>query len=105
VLQHHFMVEKPCPVSIFIEKQPLNIELQSLPEKPLNVNMDMNIKANDIIPVCIKLCEPICAKSEYRISIDICEKPFASIAIRGQTMLFGCRGETALNNALAPWKA
>jgi hypothetical protein len=94
-LQHHF-TEKPCPVSIFIEKTPLSIDLQSLPETPFNVNMDMELKANDVIPVSFKLCEPVCAKSEYRLDIDIGGTPFAGVTLRGKTMIFGCDEERSL---------
>ena len=94
-LQHHF-TEKPCPVSIFIEKTPLGIDLQLLPETPFNVNMDMELKADDVIPVCMKLCEPICAKSEYRLDIDIGGTPFAGVTLRGKTMIFGCDEERSL---------
>lgn len=82
VLLHEFNVDKTCPVSLIIEKQ-------------VNVNMDMNLKANEVIPVCIKLCEPICAKSEYKISVDLCEKPFMSVTLQGKTMLYGCSEEKA----------
>jgi hypothetical protein len=91
-LQHHF-TEKPCPVSIFIEKTPLSIDLQSLPETPFNVNMDMKLKANDVIPICMKLCEPVCAKSEYRLDINIFDKPFAGVTLRGKTTISGCGEE------------
>jgi hypothetical protein len=94
-LQHHF-TEKPCPVSIFIEKTPIGIDLQSLPETPFNVNMDMELKANDVIPVSFKLCEPVCAKSEYRLDIDIGGTPFAGVTLRGKTMIFGCDEERSL---------
>jgi hypothetical protein len=95
-LEHHFKLEKPCPVSIFIEKQPLNVEIHSSSEEPLNVNMDMNVIVKEVFPVCIKLCEPICARSEYTIGIDIFDKPFAGITIRGQTTLFNCQDEYSI---------
>ena len=92
-LEHNFNSEKPCPVSILIEKEPLNVEIRSLPEQPLNVNMNMNVAAKEVIPVCVKLCEPICAKSEYTIGIDIFDKPVAGITIKGLTRLFNCHEE------------
>jgi hypothetical protein len=78
------------PVSILIEKQPLNVDFQSFPKEPLNVNMNMNLSTRETIPVCIKICEPICARSEYKIAIDIFEKPFAGITFQGQTKVFAC---------------
>jgi hypothetical protein len=45
----------------------------------------------DTVPVCIKLCEPICADSRYEIGIDIFERPVAKITIGGVTRFFNCR--------------
>ena len=47
--------------------------------------MNMNVTAKEPIPVCIKLCEPICARSDYTIGINIFDNPFASITVRGLT--------------------
>jgi len=91
--EHFFNSEKPCPISIFIEKEPLNVNVSSSSEQPLSVNMNMDVKVKESIPVCFKLCEPICAKSEYTVSFDIFDKPFASLMIRGQTKLFSCQDE------------
>ena len=92
-LEHFFNSEKPCPVSIFIEKEPLNVNVYSSSEQPLSVNMNMDVKVKEAIPVCFKLCEPICAKSEYTVSFDIFDKPFASLMIRGQTTISNCLDE------------
>jgi hypothetical protein len=45
----------------------------------------------DTVPVCIKLCEPICAESRYEIGIDIFERPVAKITIGGLTRFYNCR--------------
>ena len=83
-VEHQFKADKPCPVSISIAKD------------PLNVDMNMNVAAKEPIPICIKLCEPICAKSEYAIGIDIFDKPFAGITIRGMTRFFSCSDESTV---------
>jgi len=90
-LEHKFKVDKPCPVSISFERSPANVLIHTTPEEPLHVDMAMNVVAKKTIPVCIKLCEPICVKSEYTIGIDIFDRPVAAITIRGQTKLFNCR--------------
>ena len=89
-LEHSFK-ETPCPVSISFEKNPANVVLHTDPEQPLHVEMAMNVVAKEAIPVCIQLCEPICAKSDYTIGIDIFDRPVVAINIRGLTRFFNCR--------------
>lgn len=45
----------------------------------------------DTVPVCIKLCEPICADSRYEIGIDIFDRPVAKITVAGTTRFYNCR--------------
>ena len=45
----------------------------------------------DTVPVCIKLCEPICAESRYEIGVDIFDRPDAKIVVSGTTRFFNCR--------------
>lgn len=92
-LEHHFVLEKPCPVSILFDKTPANVVVQTSPEQPLHVDMNMNVIARQVIPLCIKVCEPICARSEYTIAIDIFDRPVAAITVKGQTRLFNCKEE------------
>ncbi|MGN7723201.1 hypothetical protein [Chitinophaga sp. 22620] len=58
-------------------------------DKPLQVSMLHN--QGQAVPLCIKLCEPICAESNYRIGINLLGQPFAEIVIKGVTRLFNCR--------------
>jgi hypothetical protein len=92
-VEHNFKLEEACPVSILIEKQPLNVDIHSSSNEPLNLNMDVNVDVKEAVPVCIRLSEPICARSEYTIGIDIFDKPFAGVTFRGQTMLFNYQDE------------
>ena len=55
--------------------------------------MNMAMRATDAIPLCISLCEPICAESSYTIGITIFDRPVISITIRGRTRLSACREE------------
>jgi hypothetical protein len=59
-------------------------------EQPFHVDMQMNVAAREVIPVCIQVCEPICAESNYTIAIDIFDRPVAAITIKGLTRLFNC---------------
>lgn len=78
VLDHRFESESPAHVVVRSD------------ERPFQVEMDMNLAARDVVPVCIKVCEPICAASEYTIAIDVFDRPVAAITIKGLTRLFNC---------------
>ena len=90
-LSHTFELDEPCPVSVSFEKTPAHVVVQGHPEQPLEVDMNMHVRAEKPVPVCISLCEPICAKSEYDIGITIFDRPVATISVRGLTRLFNCR--------------
>ena len=75
-LEHHF--PKPVDLNMFNNS-----------ERPLHLNM--NLGKEQVLPVCIKLCEPICAESSYRIGINLMGQSFADITIKGITRLFNCR--------------
>lgn len=92
-LDHTFNLDKPCPVSISFEPAPANVVLSSDPQRPLQVSMAMQLVAREPVPVCISVCEPICARSDYTIGIEVFGNPFASITVRGTTRLFACREE------------
>ena len=49
------------------------------------------ITIRDTVPVCIKLCEPICAESKYEIGIEIFDRPVGKITVGGLTRFFNCR--------------
>ncbi|HSB03213.1 MAG TPA: hypothetical protein VLE49_21365 [Anaerolineales bacterium] len=90
-LSHRFEGEQPCPVSIAFNETPAHVILTNDPKQPLAVDMDMLVRAREPIPFCIKVCEPICAESNYTIGINIFDNPFASITVRGLTRLFNCQ--------------
>ena len=92
-LAHHFDPNEPCPVSISFADTPAHVIVATEPHQPVEVDMDMKVTVKETIPVCIKLCEPICAKSDYTIGINIFDNPFASITVRGMTKLANCREE------------
>jgi hypothetical protein len=45
---------------------------------------------DQVAKLCITVCEPICAQSDYTIAIDIFDKPVASITVRGNTKFYAC---------------
>jgi len=87
-LEHRFDPDQPCPVTLSFEAAPANVIVHT--KEPLAVDMRMALTAREDIPLCIKICEPICARSEYTIGIDIFDRPVAAITVRGQTRLMAC---------------
>lgn len=89
-LSHQFDGKEPCPVSIRFEPQPAHVSIETSPKSPLHVDMGMRLMADKPVPVCIKVCEPICAESEYTIGIQIFDRPVATITLRGKTRIAQC---------------
>ncbi len=92
-LEHQFKEDSPLPVTISFDETAARVIVSTDPQKPLAVDMNMRVSAREPIPLCIKLCEPICAKSDYTIGINIFDNPFATINVRGTTRLGDCREE------------
>lgn len=94
--------EQPSVRIVEWPKEPAQLEHQFDPDRPVPVNvafdegaavaldMRMALTAREDVPLCIKICEPICARSEYTIGIDIFDRPVALVTIRGTTKLFAC---------------
>jgi hypothetical protein len=78
LLDHRFDADAPAHVIVRSDEQPFHVDMQ------------MNVAAREVIPVCIQVCEPICAESNYTIAIDIFDRPVAAITIKGLTRLFNC---------------
>jgi hypothetical protein len=91
-LEHHFVGGPSCPVEISFDKTPAEVNVHASAQDPVHVDMqmNMNLTARNTIPVCIEVCRPICAQSEYTIHIEVFDRPVAAITIRGLTRLFNC---------------
>jgi hypothetical protein len=92
-LQHHFDPGQSLPVSVSFQPSPARVVVSTEAGRRMAVDMDMNLRASQALPLCIKLCEPICAESDYTIGISIFDHPVISITIRGKTRLSSCREE------------
>ena len=92
-LQHHFDPGEPLPVTLSFEPSPARVVVSTEPGRRMDVDMNMALRAAETIPICIKLCEPICIESNYTIGISIFDRPVVSITIRGKTRLSSCREE------------
>ncbi len=90
LLEHRFDADAPAHVVV------------SSNEQPFHVDMLMNVAAREVIPVCIKVCEPICAESNYTIAIDMFDRPLAAITIKGLTRIFNCGDKGQTDVQVAP---
>jgi hypothetical protein len=90
LLRHGFDADQPCPVTLAFAPTPAQVVVSSTVQDPVHVQMNMQVSARQPLPVCISLCEPICARSDYRIGIQIFNNPFATIDVRGTTRLSRC---------------
>jgi|WetSurMetagenome_2_1015567.scaffolds.fasta_scaffold11859_3 hypothetical protein len=79
------------PVSVaFQATNALGVTLHGSSD-PMNVNV--GIVQKQPIPVCIKLCEPICARSNYTIGLDLLCIPLFKVNVQGLTKLYNCASE------------
>jgi len=46
----------------------------------------------DMLPVCLRVCEPVCAESDYQITVSLFGNSVATITVKGLTRLFNCEG-------------
>jgi len=86
-LAHEFDDASPFPVSVsFPALPPLAVRLGST-GSAIPVNMRMLLAARSTIPLCISLCRPICADSDYSIGLSLFGRPVITIRLRGRTRL------------------
>jgi len=90
-LAHGFDPASECPLKVSFST-PIDVNVNG-GGQVLDVNMAMDVSARRPIPMCFSLCEPICARSDYRIDIAIFDQPVANILVRGLTRLFNCDGD------------
>ena len=94
-LAHEFNQSSPCPVTVSFETTPAQVALHFPKGERMQVDMNMALAVRRQIPVCIRLCEPICASSDYTIGINVFDTPVFSVRLKGLTRLFNCRDQSA----------
>jgi hypothetical protein len=70
--------------------QATTVTIAGWPREPLSVQQLSEIAVKGQVPVCIRVCEPICARSDYEVGITIFDRPVATISVRGETRIFNC---------------
>ena len=94
-IEHDFG-DAPVPVAVAFESDPARVRISN-DDAPLDVDMAMRLSAERPVPVCITVCEPICARSKYHIGITIFDRSVAEITIQGETRFFACDEEGELS--------
>ncbi len=89
-LSHQFDADNPVPIDVSFTENPVTVNIGTSPGMSLNVNMDMNLNVCETLPVCLSVCEPICIQSDYKIQLNLFNRPAISIAIKGKTVLYNC---------------
>jgi hypothetical protein len=89
--------EKNLRISFDTEKAPANVLIAP---SPLKVSMSLSPtpvvpgQPREPIPVCISLCEPICANCQCTIGIRILGIPIATITMKCQSRIHNCEEQT-----------
>src|SRR5215472_13489554 len=83
----------------FNPQEPPTVTLNTAKGEPMQVEMNMLMRSTDAVRLCISVCEPICAQSEYTIGIEIFDRPVAAITVRGLTKFFNCPDRTTTGGA------
>lgn len=86
-LAHHFEPHSALPLRVgFSDSPPLAVRLGNS-AAPIPIEMRMLLAAPRAIPICLSLCEAICADSDYVIALTLFDRPVLSIRLRGRTRL------------------
>jgi len=86
-LSHAFAGAPPLPVRLaFADRQPLAVRLGPA-GGAIPVDLRMLLAARRAIPLCLSLCEAVCAESDYTVAITLFDRPIISIRLRGRTRI------------------
>lgn len=77
------------PVRLAVDATPIMARVAS-GDRPLDVAMRLAVNADDPMPLCVTICEPLCVTSDYIIAIEIFDRPVATIRVRGRTRVAPC---------------
>jgi len=68
------------------------VRVSAWPEPPVPVRQtsEQTVSFGGEVPVCIRVCEPVCARSDYGIGITLFDRPVATIRVSGTTRIDNC---------------
>jgi hypothetical protein len=88
-VRHAGEEKQPVRLRIAVEPEPpVAVELRT--DEPLDVRMRLELSAREPVPLCVDVCEPVCASSDYRVGVDVFDQSVASVAVRGTTRVERC---------------
>lgn len=90
-LSHRFDPDTKAAARLSFGDARLPVRLGS-GDRPLSVDMRALLAARRALPLCLSLCEAICADSDYRIELTIFDRPVMTIRLRGRTRFFSGGG-------------
>ena len=88
-IKHRFDADSPASATLSFAGTPLPVRLGS-GDRPLAVDMRALLSARQALPLCLSLCEAICADSDYQVDITLFDRPVMTIRLRGRTRFFSC---------------
>jgi hypothetical protein len=89
VLEHHGSDEAVQLRVTFDDEQPAAVVLRA-GDEPLDVRMRLELSAARPVPLCIDVCRPLCATSDYTVGVTIFDRPVARISVVGTTRIERC---------------
>lgn len=63
---------------------------QERSSKAAQSDKSVDVVIRDTVPVCLQMCEPVCAESDYQITVTLFGTSLATIAVKGITRLANC---------------
>jgi hypothetical protein len=86
-LSHQFAADPPLPVALRFGDTVLPVRLGT-GDRAIAVDMRAILSAGRALPLCLSLCDAICADSDYRIEITLFDRPVVTIRLRGRTRFY-----------------
>lgn len=94
-VEHHFDAQAPVSISF---ANPAMVAINTSEEQPAHVHMELSLSARAAVPVTVRLADPLVARSEYTVSLDIFDRPVATLTLRGQTTLVSAQASQGGSN-------
>jgi hypothetical protein len=85
-MTHAYTGNHPLRIAAGFGTAPLGVHVSADGGQPFALSLSMLLAAPGAIPMCLSLCESICATSDYTVGITIFNKPVVTIRLQGRTV-------------------